>query len=147
MKNHVGALVLLLPLALTGAGGALAADAPATCSEATLRGMYLFANEGTTVSGKGRGPFALAGQNVFDGHGNEHGTITVSANGKITSSIPDTGKYTVKPDCTGSVSFSDGNTLDLFVAPDGSQFAFIQTNPGTVFAGFEQRVTARRLGD
>src|SRR3954451_13182645 len=46
MRNHVGTFALLLPLALAGAGSALAAeagavpDAPATCSEATLRGMY-----------------------------------------------------------------------------------------------------------
>ena len=72
--------------------------------------------------------------------------ITVSTNGKITSFIHDTGKYTVKSDCTGSVSFSDGTTDDLFIAPDGSQFAFVLTNPGTAGAGFLQRVTTRSVG-
>ncbi len=148
MRVHVAAFATLLPLVLAGAGGALAADAAAaTCSEATLRGTYLFADERFTVSDKGRGPFAIAGNNVFDGHGNVRGVLTVSTNGKITRFIHDSGKYTVNPDCTGTVTFSEGTSDDVFVAPDGSQFAFIQTNPGVVFAGFEQRVTARRLGD
>jgi hypothetical protein len=154
MRVHIAAFATLLPLALTGAGGALAAEtseapdaAAATCSEATLRGTYLFADERFTVSGKGRGPFAIAGNNVFDGHGNVRGVLTVSTNGKITRFIHDTGKYTVSPDCTGSISFSGGVTLDLFAAPDGSQLVFVQTNPGVVGAGFEPRVTARRVGD
>src|SRR4051794_18949835 len=114
MKSRSGAFALLLPLTLAGAGSALAADAgaapiagAATCSEATLRGTYLFAHEGFTVSGQDQGPLAIAGQDVYDGHGNQRGVITVSENGKITRFIHDTGKYTVKPDCTGSVSFSD----------------------------------------
>jgi hypothetical protein len=109
MKSRSGAFALLLPLTLAGAGNALAADAgAATCSEATLRGTYLFAHEGFTVSGTGRGPFAIAGQDVFDGHGNQRGVITVSANGKITRFIHDAGKYTVNPDCIGSIHFSGG---------------------------------------
>ena len=145
MKSRSGAFALLLPLTLAGAGSALAADAgAAACSEATLRGTYLFAHEGFTV---GQGPFAIAGQDVFDGQGNQRGVITVSANGTITRFIHDTGKYTVNPDCTGSVSFSGGTTGDLFVAPDGSQLVFVQTNPGNVRAGSEQRVTARRADD
>ena len=148
MKNHVGALVLLLPLTLTGAGGAFAADAPAArCSVATLHGTYLFANEGSTVSGKGRGPNAIAGQEFYDGHGNVRTVATSSTNGKIARFVHGTAKYTINPDCTGSVILSDGVTLDLFVAPDGSQFAFVSPQPGTVSAGFEYRVTARRVGD
>ena len=57
------------------------------------------------------------------------------------------GTYTVNADCTGSVSYSDGTRYDQFVAPDGSQFVFVQTNPGTVAAGFEPRVTAHRVDD
>ena len=60
MRVHIAAFATLLPLALTGAGGALAADAGAaldaaavTCSVVTLHGTYQFANEGFTVSGKG----------------------------------------------------------------------------------------------
>jgi hypothetical protein len=99
------------------------------------------------VSGKGRGPFAVGGQDVFDGYGNVRGVITSSMKGKITRFIHSTGKYTVNPDCTGSVSFSGGTTGDLFIAPDGSQYVLVHTNPGTVAAELDQRVTARRAGD
>ena len=154
MKNHIGTFTLLLPLALAGAGSALAAEdsaapdaAAARCSEATLRGTYLFAYEGFTITGKGRGPFAVAGSEVYDGHGNVRSVSTTSTNGKITRFVHTPGKYTVNPDCTSSSSYSDGTRYDQFVAPDGSQLVFVQTNPGTVAAGFEPRVTARRVGD
>jgi hypothetical protein len=154
MRVHVAAFATLLPLALTGTGGALAAEtgaapdaAAATCSEATLRGTYLFSLEGTKVGGKGRGPFAVAGQNVFDGHGNSRVVVTSSSNGKISRFVRVTGKITINADCTGTGTNSDGTTFDVFLAPDGSEFVFVQTNPGFVFAGSEHRVTARRVGD
>ena len=154
MKNHIGAFALLLPLALAGVGSAFAAEdgvasgtAAARCSKATLRGTYLFAYQGLTVSGRDRGPFALAGSEVYDGRGNVRNSVsTSSTNGRIARFTRTTGTYTVNADCTGSVSYSDGTRYDQFVAPDGSTIAFVQTNPGTVAAGFEPRV-ARRVGD
>ena len=57
MRNRIGTFTLLT-LALTGAGNAFAAEdstapdaAAARCSEATLHGTYLFANDGLAVSG------------------------------------------------------------------------------------------------
>jgi hypothetical protein len=154
MKNHIGAFALLLPLALAGAVSALAAEddavtgaAAAKCSEATLRGTYLFAYQGFTVSGKDRGPFAVAGYEVYDGLGNSSSVSTFSTNGKITQLARVNGRYTVNADCTGSTIYSDGTRYDDFIAPDGSIHVFVQTNPGTVAAGFEPRVTARRVGD
>jgi hypothetical protein len=154
MKNHIGAFALLLPLAFTGVGSAFAAEdgvenstAAAKCSNATLRGTYLFAYEGFTVSGKDRGPFAVAGYETFDGRGNIRSVNTFSLNGKITRFARIPGKYTINPDCTGTSSYTDGSRYDQFVAPDGSQFVFVQTNPGTVAATFEPRATAHRVGD
>lgn len=144
MKTSIGALVLLGPLTLAGAGGALAAEA---CSEATLHGTYLFAHDGFRVTANGRHPFAIAGQDVYDGHGHQRGIITVSENGRITKLIRDTGVYTIRPNCIGSVRFSGGTTANLFIAPDGSQIAFIETNPGSVRAGPEQRVSTSLTGD
>ena len=147
MKNRTGTLTLLLALPLAGAGNAFAAeDSAAKCSEATLRGTYLFSLVGFTVTGTGSGPFAIGGQDVYDGHGHVRSVFTSSTNGKITRFIRSTGNYTVNPDCTGSVSFSGGTTTgDLFIAPDGSQYVFVHTNPGTVAAELDQRVTARRV--
>ena len=154
MKNHISTFALLLPLALAGVGSALAAEGDAakdaaaqTCSEATLHGTYLFAYQGFTVSGEDQGPFAVVGSEVFDGLGNVRSVSTFSVNGKITSFERTTGRYTVNADCTGSTIYADGTRYDQFVAPDGSQFVFVQTNPGTVVAAFEPRVTARRVDD
>ena len=154
MRNHVGAFALLLPLALAGVGSAFAAEdraAPATtaatCSVATLRGTYLFAYQGFNVSGNDRGPFAVAGYDVHDGRGNVRSVSTYSFNGKITRFARVNGKITVNADCTGSASYTDGARYDQFIAPDGSTFVFVQTNPGTVSAGFEPRATARRVSD
>ena len=154
MKNRTGTFTLLLALALAGAGNAFAAEdstapdaAAARCSEATLHGTYLFANDGLIVSGNDRGPFANAGMDVYDGNGHIRSIYTISINGKISRFIRVTGTYTVKSDCTGTARYSDGTRYDQFVAPDGSQIVFVQTNRGTVVAASESRVTARRVGD
>ena len=154
MKNHIGMFALLLPLALAGVGSALAAEddaatdaAPAKCSQATLHGTYLFAYQGFTVSGNDQGPFAVAGSEVYDGLGNVRSVSTFSVNGKITQIARIDGRYTVNADCTGSTIYSDGTSYDDFIAPDGSIHVFVQTNPGTVAAGFEPRAIARRVDD
>jgi hypothetical protein len=153
MKNRIGTFTLLLVLALTGAGNAFATEnstapdpAAAKCSKATLHGRYLFAYDGLVVSGPNRGPFATAGVDVYDGNGHVRSVYTLSGNGKIFR-FSVTGTYTVKSDCTGTASYSDGTNFDQFIAPDGSQIVFVQTNPGTVDAASESRVTAHRVGD
>ena len=153
MKNRIGTFTLLLTLALTGAGNAFAAEdsaalgaAAAGCSEATVHGRYLFAYDGLVVSGPNRGPFATAGVDVYDGNGHVRSVYTLSGNGKIIR-FNVTGTYTVKSDCTGTARYSDGSHFDQFVAPDGSQIVFIQTNRGTVDAATESRVAAQKVGD
>src|SRR3954453_18810324 len=110
MRNHVGALALSLPLALAGAGSPLAAetaaapDAAAQCSEATLRGTYLFATSGFNIGGKFKGPSAAAGYNLVNGNGHLRTVVSFSLNGKITRFERDTGTYTVNTDCTGTIT-------------------------------------------
>jgi hypothetical protein len=36
---------------------------------------------------------------------------------------------------------------DVFIAPDGSMFAFVRTAPEDVAAGIDQQVTAKRVGE
>ena len=36
---------------------------------------------------------------------------------------------------------------DLFIAPDGSMFTFVQTDPSSVTSGVELQGTAKRVGD
>jgi hypothetical protein len=119
------------------------------CSEATLHGTYLFAFDGVVIKGNNdQVPFAIAGYAVFDGNGEEKGVASSNFNGKVTRNERVSATYTVKADCTGTVTFGDGSQIDVFIAPDGSQFAFVQTKPSElVGSGFEPRGTAKRVGD
>jgi hypothetical protein len=119
-------------------------DAGAKCSEATLDGTYLFAHDGVKIEGNEQLPFANAGYDVFDGNGKVETVSSGNANGEITRKVHDSGTYTVKADCTGTAY----GAFDLFIAPDGSMFTFVQIKPkSSVTSGFELQGTAKRVGD
>jgi hypothetical protein len=119
-------------------------DAGAKCSEATLNGTYLFAHDGVQIKGNEQLPFANAGYDVFDGNGKVETVSSGNANGEITRKVHESGTYTVKADCTGTA----GGAFDLFIAPDGSMFTFVQIKPkSSVTSGFELQGTAKRVGE
>jgi hypothetical protein len=122
-------------------------DSKATCSEATLRGTYLFAYDGIEIKENDHAPFAVAGYEVYDGNGEINGVASTSVEGEISSNESISGTYTVNDDCTGTLRYTDGTQYDQFIAPDGSVFTFVQTNPGVVGSGFELQGTAKRVGD
>jgi hypothetical protein len=119
----------------------------AKCSEATLYGTYLFAFDGVEIKGNNdRAPFAIAGYGVFDGNGKEKSVVSSNFNGEVTRKESISGTYTVKADCTGTLTFADGSQIDMFIAPDGSMFTFVQTKPSElVGSGFQPRGTAKRV--
>jgi hypothetical protein len=154
MKRYV--MALLVVVGVVGVVGVLATGrgfaedenaSRAKCSEATLKGTYLFAYDGFGIKGTEQIPFAIAGYDVFDGQGEVKGLASANFNGKITRKEPLPGRYTVKANCTGTLTFTNGTRYDMFIAPDGSEFAFVRTNPEFVSAGFEQRGTAKRVGE
>ena len=119
-------------------------DAGAKCSEATLNGTYLFAHDGVKIEGNDQLPFANAGYDVFDGNGKVETVSSGNANGETFRNDRFSGTYTVKADCTGTAY----GELDLFIAPDGSMFTFVQIKPkSNVTSGFELQGTAKRVGD
>jgi hypothetical protein len=119
------------------------------CSVATLHGTYPFAFDGVEITGNDEQlPFAIAGYGVFDGNGKEKSVVSSNFNGEVTRKESISGTYTVKADCTGTLTFADGSQIDMFIAPDGSMFTFVQTKPSElVGAGFQPRGTAKRVGD
>jgi hypothetical protein len=121
------------------------------CTEATLRGTYLTAYDGVGTGGPEEGPFAAAELEWYDGKGNIRGVGSSNSNGTISSKGKFSGTYTVNADCTGTSTYpGDGfeYKYDLFIAPDGSMFTFVQTSPTeSVASGVEQRVTRKRVGD
>ena len=144
----VGAAALLTTI---GAGYAKNEDAAskAKCSEATLKGTYLFAQNGVEIKGNDQRPFAIAGYDVFDGNGKVRGASSGNFNGEVFRNDRFSGTYSVKANCTGTVTFKDGAATqgDVFIAPDGSKFAFVRTNPEFVSAGIDPQVTAKRVGE
>jgi hypothetical protein len=139
---------ILLIMAMAALADAKDEDAAgAKCSEDTLDGRYLFAYDGYETKGNKKVPFAVAGYEVYDGNGHVKGVASTSVNGKITRKEPFSGTHTVKADCTGTATYTDGTRYDLFIAPDGSTYTFLQSNPAVVVSGVEQRGTATRVGD
>jgi hypothetical protein len=150
------ALILLLVVGaaalLTTVGAGYAKDEDATsrakCSEATLKGMYLFAQNGVEIKDNDQLPASYAGYEVFDGNGKVNQVFSANLNGKVTRNETISGTYTVDADCTGTATYADGTRFDQFIAPDGSKLTFVQTHPKRfVTASFEPQGTAKRVGD
>jgi hypothetical protein len=150
MKRYVA--TLLEVLGLVGVVGVLAvgrgfaddekADR-AKCSKATLDGKYLFAFDGVNIKGN---PFAFAGYQVYDGKGKAKAVFSLNYDGYIEHNKSLSGTYAVKADCTSTVTYKNGDRLDQFIAPDGSELTFVQTAPRTeVLSGFQQHGTAKRV--
>ncbi len=110
----------------------------AQCSNATLTGNYAFIYSGAnapghSVTGKNTFGNAAVGVLTFDGAGNLPSiTYTVVFNGHASStSVPDTGTYTVNSDCTGTLT---DETIDVHfsfaIAGGGAEFFAIQTDTG-----------------
>jgi hypothetical protein len=150
------ALILLVVVgaaALSTVGAGYAKDENASsrakCSVATLKGTYLFAQNGVEIKNNDQRPFALAGYDVFDGQGEVKGIASGNFNGEVFRNDRFTGTYTVKANCTGTLTIRDGAAThgDIFIAPDGSKFAFVRTDPEDVAAGIDEQVTAKRVGE
>jgi hypothetical protein len=150
-------LVLLVGAGVLAGGAGYAKDdgaenAVAKCSKATLHGTYLFAQDGVQIKGRDQVPFAIAGYEQFDGNGKVKVVGSANFNGDVVRNVVFTGTYTVKANCTGTSTANVPNEgrldSDLFIAPDGSMFTFVQTNPSQqVTSGFELQATAKRVGD
>jgi hypothetical protein len=115
------------------------------CTLATLAGLYIFAQSGyVTISGS-LVPQGVTGKAVFYGNGKFDSLATLSIGGTIIPDDAAPGTYTLNSDCTGTVTVlmtapTPDVHLDIFVAPDGDKFFTIQTDPGNVLSGTEQRV-------
>jgi hypothetical protein len=146
----VGALVLGISQAASAAMTA-APDALARCSLATLNGTYTMAAHGVQIGGSTGTPFAFAAMQTFDGKGGTKGIYSASFNGGIVRGQTFTGKYTVKPDCTGTEmdDLGGGNqgTYDEFLSPDGNLVTVVETDNGSVMSGVMHRVPLQPSGD
>ena len=142
----VAAMVLVMAMTAL-ADGKDNNDDGANCSEATLDGRYLFSFDGYEIKGDKKVPFAQAGYEVYDGNGHAKTVYSSNVNGQIIRKDAFSGNYTVKADCTGTVTYGPTEALDVFIAPNGSMFTFVQIKPSQqVTSGFELQGTAKRVG-
>lgn len=128
-------------------GHSQSAMAQPQCSEATLRGTYIYSYDGFTVGEGGeQQPFAYSGIESYDGAGTMTGVFSGSTNGVIDQDVLYTGTYTVNADCTSELTTVDPVAgelhFDQFVDPSGDEFRFAQTDEGVVASGSERRVSA-----
>ena len=122
----------------------LALGAQCPLGNATLHGSYTVFGTGTIV---GVGPLAALGVHTWDGQGNTVATFTASVNGNILPGIAVTGTYSVNPDCTATLTESDGAHYNFVVSPDGNSSTWIRTDAGTVLSGTETRLRNRVEAD
>ena len=148
-RNMIRSLCVLgigyLGLSLGHPPSALAAR---ECSNATLKGTYLFAQDGWQIDADGvRKPAAFSGIEIYNGDGTMRGIYSGGFDGVVSHMVGYTGTSTIHPNCTGEQTFTDDTGAvthnDIFVAPSGEEFTFIQTDPGAVSAGSERRVKHR----
>ena len=142
-------LVVTLGLLMVGQGYAKDKDLKGTCSLATLKGRYLFAGSGTILPPAfgvtEPTPGADAGYHVFngDGTGTDIVTVRVGTTVVLENSVTPT-RYTVNPNCTGTLTVPNGPSFDLFIALNGDSLSTISTAPpGNYVARIEQRVSGK----
>ena len=126
-------------LALCLSGAAFADNGP-MCRVWRLNGLYLFSATGYNIvpgAAEPSQPKAIVELIRFNGDG----TLSVpgatrSVNGVIGRSPPGgTGIYALDADCRGTLSFTNGPSFDIYVAPGEQDLWMIQTNDNTVLQG------------
>ena len=111
-------------IALALAALALSPAAWAQCSPATLNGAYM-SNQSGFLNGL---PISQVNRIFADGAGRATGSGTVVVNGVPTDIPLITARYTINPNCTGTLSSVPAGLLQNFVIKDdGSQVFFIVT--------------------
>lgn len=142
-------LGLSSPLAASDGPESQTSPAPRVCTLATLQGRYLFAESGVLLPPA----FGVAvptqaadvGFHIFNGDGTGTDIVTVRIGSTVVlENLVSLLVYTVNPDCTGTITVSNGPSFDIFIAPDGSQFGSIATAPsGNYPASIVPRVSKK----
>lgn len=122
---------------LDGSADRVTSDTEAACDDEVLSGTYQYRARGVF----GGQPHVEHGFEVYDGTGAVENVYLVAGQDERTSQA---GTFSFRDGCHAVVEYDSGQTLDQYVAPDGSEFYWIQTAgfdaPG-FFGGHEHRVS------
>jgi len=127
------AVCLTGAMALGTSSPARAAADSQVCRVNSLHGLYVWTFDGYTRLGGVLVPKAVMQGLQFNGDGttyNPFGTVNVGGS-LIIDATGGVGTYTVAPDCTGTLSITDGPSFNLYIGPGGKQIWTTQTNVGT----------------
>lgn len=129
----------------TNADAATPGKSTIRCSNATLKGHYIFGANGTSAPAGGESvPISTGGLDYFDGKGGGTGIATfVVKDALVNDHTPITLSYNIKSDCSGKASFHLGDSsanFNVYADPSGASFVLVATDPGNVLAGTETRV-------
>ena len=126
------------------------AKASEGCSVKTLHGAYGGVVSALTLPNFTPGttpqpitafqPYDLLEVISFDGSGNFQSTVTASVGGTPATSFPDSGTYTLKSNCTGSLATTSGFAFDFIVFHGGKEIRYIETDGSGVAAFTETRM-------
>jgi len=99
---RIGFAMVLAVAVMVGMAMPVHADEQ-SCSLTGAAGTYGVSDSGTII---GIGPRAAVALLTLDAEGNIKGKVTASLNGSVTKTTL-SGTYTVKPNCTGTTTFSE----------------------------------------
>jgi len=126
------ALVCLAATMAPGTSATARAAADRQCSVGMLRGLYLVTFDGYQNVGGNLVPKAIMQGTRFNGDGtliNEFGTVNIGGF-IIIDATGGVGTYTVNPDCTGTLSITNGPTFNIYVGPGAQQLWITQIGGG-----------------
>ena len=123
------------------------------CSNSTIRGSYAFTIHGTVFLQDGS-TLLIDGlaKTTFDGKGNLTQLDAVAVNGNVAPGwASNTGTYSVKPDCTGTFTVTNGNQqpvhLQMIVAQSGNTIHDMVIDPGFATTAEGERIHAPNHSD
>lgn len=144
MKIRIRVLMFALSLAASSAVTAKAS----VCDNSTIRGNYAYTIHGQVFIPNGPTLFidGLA-RTTFDGQGNVTELDAIAVNGNIAPGwVPNTGIYSVNPDCTGTIAVTNGNAplvhLQMIVAQSGNTIHEMTIDPGFATTAEGERIKA-----
>ena len=144
---RIGLLSMLMAgvLVMTASRADLVPKAKAShaCTVATLHGIYGGVWSGLLYPGPppqqpqlvtAFQPYDGLEVATFDGAGNFSSSVTASVGGTPAQTFPDSGTYTVSPNCTGTLTLASGLTFDFIVLKGGKEVKYIDTDGSTPVA-------------
>src|SRR5438128_10661146 len=127
------ALVCLAVTMAPGTSTTARAAADGRVCNGTLKGLYLWTFDGYQNFGGNFVPKAVMQGLRFNGDGttfNPFGTVNIGGT-VIIDATGGVGTYTVNPDCTGTLSITNGPSFNIYVGPGAQQLWTTQIAGGS----------------